>query len=181
MYERQKHGFQYELQVIKKYKLSKTETYTCPYDAYYNKINEKSIPVQIKCIKMGSNIEMGDYRRNKRKYDDFILIIGFWEKEKTNIVKEVILYINNEEFKNYLKFDYDEQMFKEMKSISNKKEDDLKWKLFCEKYKKKWPNKNILQLRFKRDHKKQKRLQCAIPWRLFDKFCKQFPKFDLKN
>lgn len=173
--ERQKHGFQYELKTIEKYKLVKAESYTCPYDAYYH-----DIPVQIKCIKFGSNIEMGDYIRNKSKDQNFILIIGFWYGNKTNIIKEEILFINHESFKEYLRFDYDNELIQEMKLISNSREDDIKWKLFCNKYKKLWPKSNLLHLRFKRDHKKQKRIQCAIPWRLFNQFCKQFPKFDLK-
>lgn len=173
--ERQKHGFQYELQTIEKYNLKKAESYTCPYDAYYN-----DIPVQIKCIKHGSNIEMGDYLRNKSKNQDFILIIGFWSGEKTNIVKEEILFIDHIMFKKCLQFDYDTQLISDMKPINNSRDNDLAWKLFCNKYKKLWPKNNLLRLRFKRDHKTQKRIQCAIPWRLFNQFCKQFPNFDLK-
>ena len=173
--ERQKHGFQYESQTIEKYKLNKVESYTCPFDAYF-----KDIPVQIKCIKLGSNIEMGDYIRNKTKNKNFILIVGFWSGEKTNITKEEILYIDHTVFKNYLHFNFDKEMMHDMKPITNSRDDDLKWKLFCAKYKKLWSNSNLLRLRFKRDHKKQKRIQCAIPWRLFNQFCKQFPKYDLK-
>lgn len=173
--ERQKHGFHYELKTIEKYNLKKAESYTCPFDAYYN-----DIPVQIKCIKYGSNIEMGDYLRNKSKNTDFILIIGFWSGEKTNIIKEEILFIDHTMFRKCLQFDYDSELMCDMKPINNTRDDDLKWRLFCNKYKKLWPKTNLLRLRFKRDHKTQKRIQCAIPWRLFNQFCKQFQHFDLK-
>lgn len=173
--ERQKHGFQYELQTICKYNLKKADSYTCPFDAYY-----KDIPVQIKCIKYGSCIEMGDYIRNKSKKNDFILIIGLWDGKKENIIQEIVLFINHQLFKKHLQFHLDDEMLYEMKTISNSRLDDLSWKRFCFKYKNKWPRANIMQLRFKRDHKRQKRIQCAIPWKSFNnQFCHLFSKFNL--
>jgi hypothetical protein len=173
--ERQKHGFDYENIVIKKYNLKKSDNYTSKYDAFHN-----NLPVQIKCIKHGCAIEMGDYHRNKLKKEDFILIVGFWQDKKDNIIKETILFIEHDNFTKNLSFEDDEAMEAEMDLISNLVVDDMRWKDFCDKYKSKWPKTNLLDIRFKRDHKKQKRIQCAISWKNFKKFSDEFETFNLK-
>jgi len=48
-----------------------------------------------------------------------------------------------------------------MSEISNDRSDDNKWKQFRLKWKEKYGD-SIISLRFKRDHKKQKRIQCGI-------------------
>jgi hypothetical protein len=173
--ERQKHGFDYEREVIERYSLMKSKNYTAEYDAYYN-----GIPVQIKCIKHGCAIEMGDYKRNSRKKDDFILIIGFWKGKEHKIIKEIVLYIDHEKFNEQLRFG-DENLYHkiiaEMNLITNLKVDDEKWKQFCKKYKGLWPITSLFSIRFKRDHKKQKRIQCAIPWKNFVTFVSEFKEF----
>jgi len=174
--ERQRHGFDYENAVIQKYDLKRSDNYTSKYDAFY-----LGIPVQIKCIKHGCAIEMGDYKRNKNKQEDFILIVGFWKGEKDNIVKESILYIDHANFTKHLTFKNDKKMVAEMDLISNLVEDDNRWKVFCNKYKSEWPDTNLLDIRFKRDHKKQKRIQCAISWSNFvNKFVNEFKTYKLK-
>jgi hypothetical protein len=54
-----------------------------------------------------------------------------------------------------------QEMLDEMSTISNDKSDDSKWKQFRLKWKERYGN-SIISLRFKRDHKKQKRIQCGI-------------------
>jgi hypothetical protein len=175
--ERQGHGFDYENKVILKYGLKKSNNYTSVYDAY-TKLN---IPVQIKCIKNKCAVEMGDYLRNKNKKEDFILIVGFWDGQKDNIINEVILYIKKELFIQNLKFNLDDDMFKEMSLISNLKKDDNRWREFRIKFKNEWDhNQNKIDLRCKRDHKTQRRIQCAISWKNFNEyFIKNFDKYKL--
>lgn len=109
---------------------------------------------------------------SSRIANDFILIVGFWKDKKDNIIDEKILYINHNKFTNYLNFDkYNDMMYQEMHTISNSYDDDNKWKIFREKYKSLWP---IINIRFKRDHKKQKRIQCAISWCNFNTFTNEF-------
>lgn len=163
--ERQQHGLNYEKYVIKKYNLVKSNNYTSIDDAY----TPDNIPVQIKCIKWGGVIEMGSYTRNKNKTGDFILIIGFWENVKNNIIKEHILYIDHTKFTKNLDFEYDNIMLSEMNQISNSITDDTRWTKFREKYQSEWNKKNnILDIRFKRDHKYQKRIQCSISYKNFN-------------
>jgi hypothetical protein len=168
--ERQHHGFEYEDRVISKYKLIKTIGYANKFDAY-----KDNIPVQIKCIKNKSSIEMASYIRNKNINENFILIVGFWEKYKDNIVQEHVLYIDISIYSTFFKYDYYPQMMTEFKLISNLIVDDDNWKKFRLKYSKLWPKNNIVSLRFKRDHKNQKRIQCSINYTNFiSKFIKLF-------
>jgi len=174
--ERQKHGFEYESHIISKYNLKSSDSYTSKYDAYYN-----NIPIQIKCIKYGSSIELGDWRRNKNKTEDFILIIGFWQTEKDNIIREEIFYIDHKIYIKHLNFDdpkIESSIYTELNLISNLKSDDENWDNFRNKYTGLWPSDNLISIRFKRDHKTQKRMQCAIPYQNLDIFLSIFRKFD---
>lgn len=162
--ERQKHGFIYQDNFINRYNLLEQKGYTAEYDATY-----KNIPVQIKCSKYGSSLELGDYRRNKDKNKDFILAIGLWKNvsNKKLITNEYMLYIEHDKYTKHLGYynDYIETlMYEEYKQISNDKDDDEEWKQFCTKYKSFWKADNKISIRFKRDHKKQKRIQCAVSW-----------------
>lgn len=162
--ERQKHGFIYQNKVINKYKLIEEKGYTAEYDATY-----KNVPVQIKCSKHGSALELGDYTRNKNKSKDFILAVGLWKNIPNSkiITNEYLLYIEHYKYTQHIGYynDYIETlMYEEFKEISNHRNDDPTWKTFCLKYKALWKQDNKISVRFKRDHKKQKRIQCAVSW-----------------
>lgn len=157
--ERQSHGFKFEQYIKEKYNVCLFDEYTSKWDGVLN-----NIPVSIKCEKLGSDIELADYFRNSDIQDDFYLIVGFWDKNKDNIVEEKILLIKGEEFHSL----FNEKMslkFKELiTSISNDHSDDEKWKNSIKELKTEWKSltPNLIRPRFKRDHKTQKRIQCAI-------------------
>ena len=188
---RQQHGFDYQDYVIEQLGLKPDKNYRGKNDAYYQEKDGIEYPVQIKFIKKGSAIDLGDYSRNKNKTKNFVLIIGFWKGIKGNIIEEYILYPPVEWWVGLFKIrdGFDVEMYEFLKNISNNVTDDDKWikgrKKFTEKWKtdwllynqefeKKWeeeyPERLILP-RFKRDHKHQKRIQCAIP---NEKFYKHF-------
>lgn len=176
--ERQKHGFDYENIIINKYGLVKNGDYTGYCDAYY-----QNIPIQIKCIKLKSSIDMGDYIRNKHKTNDFILHIGFWENDRCNIVEEYTIYIGYKEWVNLFRFPHDDEMFEDLSHINNDKSDDDKFKEYIKKYRSLWKDNNnrYVQLRFKRDHKSQKRIQCAINNKdFYNYFIKNFKSFNIE-
>lgn len=158
--ERQKHGFDFENFVIKKFNLIKEAKYTAEYDAY----TKNNIPVQIKLEKEGSDIELADIFRNYQKSSDFILIVGFWSGQKDNITKIYSVYFDID----YFKSNFDDELLKIFRKfldeITNNKKDDERWKNQISDFKKRWKNKtpNFIRPRFKRDHKSQKRIQCAI-------------------
>lgn len=167
MNARQKHGFDFEDHVILKYNLRKEEEYGNQYDAY----TKEGIPVQIKFIKHKSSIELGGYFRNKNKSRDFILIIGFWTNI-SEVYMEYYIKVHNQCFATMFPAIEDEKtMMVEFQDISCDRKDDTRWKGFIEKYK---DTSTLIQLRFKRDHKSQKRIQCAIPYRKFKEFCSNF-------
>ena len=165
MSERQNHGFIFEQQIIKQYNLTSSNSYTAEFDAY----TLTGVGVSIKCMKYKTDIELSDIFRNASKNQDFFLIVGFWSGQKTNIIETHCLFIPYREWNSF----FDQQLLKDMKEflhiVSNDCSDDLLWKSTISQFKKDWACKtnNLIRPRFKRDHKKQKRIQCAINNKIF--------------
>jgi len=161
--ERQYHGFKYEKNYIQKNFLTKEENYTAPFDAY----DENGFPFQIKTVKKGSAIELGDIFRNAKKDKDFFLVVSFWEGAKDNIIEEYKLFIPAKKWRSYLEFDkYEELKDWITNKVSNSYEYDKQWKKEVNEWKKLFGSRKIM-LRFKRDHKSQRRIQCAINNEIF--------------
>lgn len=159
--ETQSHGFKYEKDVIERYNLYKVEDYTNPFDAY----DEDNNKYQIKTIKKGSSIDLGDYFRNSEKEENFYLIVSFWEDKKENIVEEYLFLIDCNSWKELLSFSLKEEMKDWITNkVSNSKEYDEVWKREVKYFKNRFENEKDrkIKLRFKRDHKSQRRIQCAI-------------------
>lgn len=192
MVARQQHGFNYENYVINKFKLIKSENYLSKDDAYTIDNNGNTFPIQTKCIKFGSPIDLGSLDRNRNKSKDFALILGFWNDGiiGKEIVDEHLLIINIDWWTDLFQAPngfYDE-INNFLKNISNNKEDDDKWAAGYKEYEKVWKDswkdfaldfsekwgqvykERPILPRFKRDHKTQKRIQCAIPNKLFYKY-----------
>lgn len=158
--ERQAHGFIFEEYVEKTYKVDRSnKQYTSKWDGELN-----GYPVSIKTAKVGSDIELADFRRNAKNLESFYLIVGFWEGEKTNIVKIETLFIDGEEWHSLFPTHFIEDFETMLKNITNSREDDAKWRAMVKEQKKRWvaETNNYIRPRFKRDHKTQKRIQCAI-------------------
>ena len=172
--ERQRLGFIYEEEICNKYNLLKNSNYTAKWDAYY-----KNIPVSIKCEKFGSDIELADFFRQSSINEDFYLICGFHKDGA--IVEEYILFIPFKEWHTYFNRGLDEKLKLLLKNITNSREDDEKWKRQIAILKKEWQEltSNLIRLRFKRDHKTQKRIQCAINNKDFYSWF--LPKFEVNN
>ena len=179
--ERQAHGFSYQAEKIKQYNLSTIDPatgeellYTDKWDAFYN-----NIPVQIKDKKIGGNIELADIFRQSETTEDFILIVGFWEKEKTNIIEEHILYINGNEWHSYFDPICLDKYQTLLKTITNDHSDDAKWTQAINQLRKEWSQATpyLIVPRPKRDHKNQKRIQCAINKVVFYKHF--LPKYEV--
>lgn len=169
--ERQKHGFLYEQNKIREFDILKNGNYTDKWDGNILNINDKmyNLPISIKCIQKGGSVDFGDFFRQSDIDEDFILIIGFWEGKKDNIIEEYIIKINIDNWKSYFgNLSIKDNIKSDMNKISNDHKDDDNWKIFMDKYKKEYIiNNNIMSLRFKRDHKKQKRIQCGISYNRF--------------
>lgn len=189
--ERQIHGFNYEKVFCENTGTIKSEKYGAKFDSELD-----NIPIQIKCIKQNNEICLGDYFRNLETNVDFLLHIAFYKEEslqsykeeETNpegknkkIIEYFTFYIKWEDWKK--EFENENLnlnvMKEEFKLITNLKEDDSKFDIFREKYKKYFDGK-LIQLRFKRDHKTQKRVQCAIPIKNIVLLKRTFPLYEIK-
>lgn len=120
---------------------------------------------------------MGDYFRNERNLQSFFLIVGFWEKEKDNIVEQKILFIPGEEWHRLFNTDLTPAFKDIIDNITNSQQDDQKWKESIKWARREWKSttNNLIRPRFKRDHKRQKRIQCAINNKDFYRyFCSRY-------
>lgn len=168
--ERQKHGFDFEKFVKEKYNILPCPEghYTYKWDGMMN-----GYPVSIKTEKYGSDIEMASFERNAENTENFYLIVGFWKNSKDNIIEISTLFINGHEWHDL----FDQEIVQECKdflnSITNDYSDDDRWSQGCAQLKEKWIARtpNLVRPRFKRDHKSQKRMQCAIN---YTDFCNYF-------
>lgn len=159
--ERQQHGFKFENYIKEKFNISSCPEghYTYKWDGILN-----GCPVSIKTEKNGSDIEMASFIRNAENVDDFYLIVGFWEGNKDNIIAIETLFINGEEWHQLFNNEIVQECQYFLQKITNNVSDDKRWSEGCKVLKDKW-NKatpNLIRPRFKRDHKSQKRMQCAI-------------------
>jgi hypothetical protein len=171
--ERQGHGFKYEDEFIKQYNLQQSDNYTAHFDG------QGEFPLQVKYMGDGNEVCMGDYRRNATTTTDFILHIAFYkEQNKLPNIEEYTLYIKHEIYTDLFKLNDIINIREELSLISNNKSDDVKFKIFRNKYKK---SNNIIHVRFKRDHKKQKRIQAAIPYTKLQDFVKLFKPYKFKK
>jgi hypothetical protein len=179
MAERQSHGFKFETnwckqnnvltwkQYEKKYGKQKGSNYTSKWDAINENVKGKTYkgkPVQIKCIGLNNAIELGDIFRNSNKEEDFTLVVGFWEGKKTNIVDVVVLDINHKKWNKLFQWDkFDEVKDWIKNKVSNSYSYDNQWKEEMNYYKELWGDRLVTPT-FKRDHKKQRRIQCQISY-----------------
>lgn len=163
--ERQKHGFIFEKRVAELFNIDiDNKKYTDKWDGVLN-----GYPVSIKTKENGRDIEMADFKRNAENTESFYLIVGFWETEKENIVKIETLFIDGQEWHALFPEHFINDFSDLLQNITNDKEDDEKWSILTTELKNKWEQEteNLIRPRFKRDHKKQKRVQCAINYNDF--------------
>lgn len=159
--ERQSHGFKFEEYVKSNYNIQPCSNghYTYKWDGILN-----GRPVSIKTEKLGSDVEMASFMRNAANTDDFYLIVGFWEGTKDNIVKIETLFILGDEWHKLFNQEIVQECQNFLDSVTNDVSDDEKWKIGRIALTSKWKEQtsNLIRPRFKRDHKAQKRMQCAI-------------------
>lgn len=186
---RQQHGFTFEDKIIASHGWKKTG-YTDEFDAF----TVKGTPVQIKTFKAGTKLDLGDFFRNAEKSQDFLLIVGFYSGEVTNITKQHTLWVPAAQWAPLFAFsptdpranNIKKVMKDDLKLISNLHAADEQWKDYCRDYKKLWlssipdsaPPQRVTSIYFKRDHKVkggQKRIQCGITYKNWrDYFLKVF-------
>ena len=171
MSEHQIFGFFIQDKLIEEYNLMKDKSYTGVYDAF----TKYNMNIQIKTNKNKTAIYMGDIKRNFSKDEPFILIIYNYDSNYNHIKTYFILVDDYKKYNELFYFDEYDEFCDEFKNISNSHEDDSKWKLLRLKYTKRYKEKHKLtRMNPKRDHKKQKRIQCSIPYKFLKEFMDNF-------
>ena len=159
--ERQKHGFKFEDYAKKMFNIQPCPKghYTYKWDGMLN-----GHPVSIKTEEINTDVEMASFTRNASNTDDFYLIVGFWQGKKDNIVAIETLFISGTEWHELFDQDIVQECQKFLGTVTNDVSDDEKWTIGREALTAKWQENtsNLIRPRFKRDHKTQKRMQCAI-------------------
>lgn len=156
---------------------------------YYPDSFSESRNWSIKCMKIGTDVEMGDFKRiaglemvgdrlkiRETTAEYFILAVGFHNGiDKKNIVEEYLVLMPLKVWESYLpdiwgKTSEFEQMYKELLShrLKGERSDEQEeaWLQFRIKYRK-LAESSTVKLRFKRDSKGQLRIQSAISFNDF--------------
>jgi hypothetical protein len=161
MTARQNHGFLNETRVKSAYNLLPyiDESPTAKYDAK----SPAGIPISIKTARVGNEICLGDYRRNAETKNGFYLIISLWEGVKSNIVREIHLYIPGIIWNSF----FDKKAGNKAKELIENASNDSTytpiWKSEIEELKA-MNTSRYIRFRPKRDSKRQRRMQCAISY-----------------
>lgn len=172
--ERQVHGFEYQNVVCERHNLLPDENYTGMWDAY---TQDNSIPCMVKTFKYGSELPLSDIFRNVSRNTDFYLMYGIWKGNKLNIIEEKVIFIDITKWKELIDWDhYDNLKNWIMNLVSNDYSYDVIWKSEVKEWKKKWGKDRLVQLRFKRDHKTQRRIQSGVSHKNIDKFLEYVQK-----
>jgi hypothetical protein len=183
--ERQGHGFDFQKYARELFGIDPWDDdgYTDPWDGILN-----GHPVSIKTEDVGTDIEMASFMRNASNTEDFYLIVGFWEGSEENIVTIETLFIKGTEWHTLFNEDLVQECQNFLHQVTNDHSDDAKWKTGIKALKNRWEQEtlNLIRPRFKRDHKKQKRMQCAINYSDFytyfiPKYRKEIPVYGQRD
>lgn len=162
---RQQHGFDYQNNFIRKHNLKESAGYTDPFDAY----TADGVPVSIKTHKENAPVELADIHRNMAIRENFYLVVSSWRGSRSNIVSEHILYVKWDEFQSYFETTMIDRLRKILADATHERSYDAVWKSQTKEFKQDWKNSvgDVINPCFKRDHKSQKRVQCAISNKAF--------------
>lgn len=153
--------------MCKKHNLRSDEDYTGMWDAF----RSDGVPCMIKTFKKGSELPLSDIFINASRDKDFYLIYGLWSGSKSNIVEENVIFIDIEKWKKMFNWGYYGELNNWIKNlVSNNYSYDNTWKSEVKKWKEKWGEDRFIQPRFKRDHKKQRRIQSAVSYKNLNMF-----------
>jgi hypothetical protein len=165
--ERQGHGFEYHQKMCERHNLLSDENYTGMWDAH----REDGISCIVKIFKENSELPLSDIFNNAARDKDFYLMYGVWRGKKSNIVEEKVIFIDIEKWKELFEWEHYEELNYWIKNlVSNSYSYDKTWKSEMKVWKERWGMDRLVQPRFKRDHKKQRRIQSAVAYKNLDIF-----------
>lgn len=166
MAERQKHGFDFQKKMCSEKNLKESSEYIGRWDAF----DSNNYPCVIKTFKKGSEIPLSDIFINSSRNENFRMIFGVWNNSKANIVEVFDIMIDGKKFTKLFEFQSYNELKMWIKNVSNDRSYDKIWKQECQIWKTKWGKTRLVQPRFKRDHKSQKRIQSAVSYKNIERF-----------
>ena len=160
---RQEHGFTFERKYCAENGLTQLKQ-----GENFDAVDSFGNYYQIKTVRKGSEISLGSFFRNIAIDRNFYLVVAFWQNERSNIVEIHKIHVKAKVWRKLLHVkNFNVQELKEwIGSVSNDPSYDRQWLDAVNYYKRNWKREKI-RLRFKRDRKNQKRIQCAINNKLF--------------
>lgn len=150
---------------------------TSEHDAYME-WEGREVPVQIKHMQWRCDIWFADFFRCARKAHDFILVVGFWETHKNNIIYKRAYYINHQKWNEMLAYEHLDRMEREFREIPKPPLGRELWDKFIDEHYKGYnSSERIVMMRKHRSNdsggNKEQRIQAAVDYR---DFLYQFPK-----
>lgn len=140
--------------------------------------------ISSKSRKIGGELCLADYARNRNKTQGFLLCASSYKGTIETIIDEHFRWCDPEKWAPFFAFSHYDEMFAEWDTITNSHDDDEKSTACQEKYQALWEQESpdgkprLVKLRFKRDHKTQLRIQCAVPRASVPEFLSHFPPTD---
>jgi hypothetical protein len=164
---RQSHGFVFQSGATRLLRLMAPLDYTAEVDAYSIDEDDVALRHSFKNMKAGTSVELGDLGRNANTKRDYIMYVSFWEGFGTNLQDVYVLRVAAEYWRSLFPADITPFLANAaFLGITNARADDAKWDKRREELKQLWelekPPGSPMTVNFKRDHKKQRRVQCGI-------------------
>jgi len=186
MVEVQAHGFGFEKWVRNHFFSGYTGTYMQKWDVApdHNKsesvpIQFRGLPVSVKTTKMGSPIGLGDVLRQRQIDHDFLMIVGFWEQRtKTDkwIVDIGCVAFNSASWQSL----WGQLTLAEIQQIDDVVKNLKTHYSVVRAEARVWKNRtsvgtSTIVINPKIDSRKQRRIQCSLPYSTFWKFVGRNP------
>ena len=171
--ERQVHGFDYQEEMCVRHNLLSDKNYTGVWDAY----KADRTPCVVKLFKEHSELPLSDIFNNAERDKDFYFIYGVWKGKKSNIVEEKVIFIDIKKWKESFDWKHYDELKHWIKNlVSNSYSYDKVWRSEMKVWKDRWGRDRLVQPRFKRDHKKQRRIQSSVAYKNLDMFLEYVKK-----
>lgn len=121
----------------------------------------------IKTANIMAEIDFGSLARNAMMTDDFHLVLADWTGRRTNFVRVYVMRVTAAYWRGLFPIDVTPFLAGSVfEGISNMHADDEVWKRRRKALQEQWqahlPEGSPMKVRFKRDHKIQRRVQCAM-------------------
>lgn len=169
--ETQAHGYRFQTASAYLLGLKECEDYTGPVDAVTidPATGELYERWSMKTARYRGPVYLGSLLRNATVAHALRMVVGFWQRRRDNTIAILALWLPEGAWRAL--FPEDTEPFlapAAFAGISNRREDDAAWrdrrKGLLDAWREQLPAGSPIVANYKRDHKRQKRVQCSIAW-----------------